>query len=240
MWKTFKKASAALGPGLITAALVLGPGSVTVVSKAGASLGYKLIWVVLFAGILMAAFTTMSARIGALADRSLLRVVESLYGRWLAILMGISAFVVCSCFQAGDNLGVSVSLQAIFQDCWPGVAPSFMIKAWSALFTGISILIILSASQLYKVIERVITALIILMMVSFFANLIPARPSLGGIAAGLLPRATVADLGLIVPIVATTFSIIAALYQSYMVQNKGWTLADYKKGTSIRWSGLRC
>ena len=55
MWDTFKKLAASLGPGLITAALVLGPGSVTTVSKTGALYGYSLIWVVAGAGVLMVA-----------------------------------------------------------------------------------------------------------------------------------------------------------------------------------------
>ncbi len=36
----------AFGPGLITAALVFGPGSLTITSKLGALYGHKLFWII--------------------------------------------------------------------------------------------------------------------------------------------------------------------------------------------------
>lgn len=229
MWKTFTKLSASLGPGFITAALVLGPGSVTVASKAGATFGYRLIWVTIVAAVLMASYTAMSARIGAATPSSLLTSVKHLYGRWLAILMGVCSFLVCCSFQAGDNLGVSISIHAILEGAMPGVDRVRAIRFFSAGFTAVSMGIVLTAPSLYKIIERLMTALVAVMIVSFFANLFPARPSLAGIASGLLPRLSVEQIDLVTPMVATTFSVIAAVYQCYIVQNKGWTLADYRR-----------
>ena len=230
MWDTFKKLAASLGPGLITAALVLGPGSVTTVSKTGALYGYSLIWVVAGAGVLMGVYVVMSARIGTVTDKTLLGVVSEHYGRWLAVIMGISSFLVCCSFQAGDNQGVSISMQSIFADFWPQADSMTVIKAFSAGFTLISLALILSAPSLYKVIERLMTVLVAVMIICFVANLFPARPSAGGIARGLIPSMAGAPPALVVPLVATTFSVIAALYQSYMVQNKGWKIEDYRKG----------
>jgi len=134
MWAAFKKVATSLGPGLITAALVLGPGSVTVASKAGAVFGYRLIWVTLGAGILMATYVAMSARIGVLTQESLLSVVRRLYGRWLAVLMGVCSFLVCCSFQAGDNLGVSISMQTILGDAMQETFPSMNRLAGIRLF----------------------------------------------------------------------------------------------------------
>ena len=50
-----------LGPGVITAALVFGPGSLTINTKLGASYGYSLLWVLILAMLFMSAFTSMSA-----------------------------------------------------------------------------------------------------------------------------------------------------------------------------------
>ena len=82
----------AVGPGFIIAAVVLGPGSITVASKIGSVYGYQLLWVIVIAGIGMAMFTTMSARFGVSHDESILQSIAETYGRWFAILIGIAAF----------------------------------------------------------------------------------------------------------------------------------------------------
>ena len=46
----------ALGPGLITACVVIGPGSILTSSKVGAANGYALSWVVMASVIFMFAF----------------------------------------------------------------------------------------------------------------------------------------------------------------------------------------
>ena len=50
------------GPGFIIASLVLGPGSLTVSSKIGASYGYSFLWVIVIAVIPMIIYTTIAGR----------------------------------------------------------------------------------------------------------------------------------------------------------------------------------
>ena len=57
-----------IGPGLITAALVLGPGSIVASSRAGAESGYGLVWVLVLASFFMMTFTAMGARLGCALD----------------------------------------------------------------------------------------------------------------------------------------------------------------------------
>src|SRR5690625_6166961 len=52
-----------LGPGFITAALVFGPGSLTLASTLGADYGYTFLWVIVVATVFMMVFTNMSIRI---------------------------------------------------------------------------------------------------------------------------------------------------------------------------------
>ena len=100
----------ALGPGLITACVVIGPGSILTSSKVGAANGYALSWVVVASVIFMLAFTTMSARLGVIASESPGDMLAKSVGRWLAILIGVSVFFIASAFQFGNNLGVHTCL----------------------------------------------------------------------------------------------------------------------------------
>ena len=60
----------ALGPGLITACVVIGPGSILTSSKVGADNGFALSWVVVASVVFMLSFTTMAARLGVMAKDS--------------------------------------------------------------------------------------------------------------------------------------------------------------------------
>lgn len=123
---------ALIGPGFMTAAVVLGPGSITVSSKAGALFGYSLLWTVLAAGAMMVVFTSMGARIGMALDRSFLTAVAEQNDRWIAVLIGFSGFLICAGFQTGNNLGVGMAMQALLGGSvgvWAGAFSSFVMNA---------------------------------------------------------------------------------------------------------------
>ncbi|MCL4219681.1 MAG: divalent metal cation transporter, partial [Candidatus Hydrogenedentes bacterium] len=75
-----------LGPGIITASVVLGPGSIMASSKAGASGGYHLLWLLFVAAFVMAVYTAMGARLGCALTESPLEYIAQKYGRALALL----------------------------------------------------------------------------------------------------------------------------------------------------------
>ena len=60
----------AIGPGIITACVVIGPGSILTSNKIGSTQEYSMIWVVVVACIFMMFFMSMGARIGVLAKSS--------------------------------------------------------------------------------------------------------------------------------------------------------------------------
>jgi Mn2+/Fe2+ NRAMP family transporter len=79
-----------IGPGLITACVVIGPGSILTSSNVGVRNGYALSWVVVVAVIFMLAFMSMGARLGVSTDRSTGTLLAERVGRWFAVLIGVS------------------------------------------------------------------------------------------------------------------------------------------------------
>ena len=88
-----------LGPGLITACVVIGPGSIMTSSKVGAVNGFSLSWVVVASVLFMLTYTTMAARLGVMAKDSPAKMLTDCAGKWLAILIGISVFFIASAFE---------------------------------------------------------------------------------------------------------------------------------------------
>jgi manganese transport protein len=202
--------SKTLGPGLITAALVFGPSKMTITSRLGADYGYSMLWIVVVAIFFMAIFTSMATRIGIATDKSFLQTVRERWGKFSSILIGIGVFLVSTSFQAGNSIGVGIAVGELY-----GTSPI----PWIVLFTGFGVGL-LFLRKFYSVLEKTMIFLIILMLLSFIATLFYAKPDLAGIATGFVPSYPANSLGLIIAFTASCFSIVGALYQSYLVQER--------------------
>ncbi len=227
-----------LGPGLITACVVIGPGSILTSSRVGASQGYAKSWVVLLAVMCMLVYTTLGAKLGVVADRSTGSLVAERAGRWLAVLIGIGVFFISAAFQFGNNLGVRSALQEY--ESWLEGIPYLQLDYVLVLLNLLAILFLFVFHNLYRFIERLMTVLVGLMLVSFAINLGFARPSFAELLVGLVPpvwelKAVVTgeggtwDLSLL-GLVGTTFVITAAYFQSYLVRQKGWDVDRLQDG----------
>lgn len=249
-----------IGPGIITAAVVLGPGSILAASRAGAEFGYSLIWLLICTAVFMATFSAIAARIGCVIPDSLLGTIATHYGGWLAVLLGMTGWLVAAGFQFGNNMGVSTAMK--------GLIPQVPVWIWPPLFTVASIGFLFGARRVYRILEWLMIVLVCVMILAFVANLLYTSAGVLGelwesivflvsrlyqmivdfltghldnglrIAGQLLPHVPRSELGTVQALVATTFSIVAAFAQAYLVQEKKWGILDYKTGIRDAWLGI--
>lgn len=199
-----------LGPGIITAALVFGPSKMTITSKMGAEFSYSLIWIIVVAIFFMLIFTNMSARIGESNAESLLTLINRKTGKWGGVVIGLGIFLVATSFQAGNSTGLGIAI---------GEATGTEAKIWIVLFNIIGILLLFFRS-FYKMLERVMLALILMMLFCFVTTAIVVQPSISSVLQGFVPIVPDGSVGLIVAFIASCFSLVGAFYQSYLVQEK--------------------
>lgn len=200
----------ALGPGLITACVVIGPGSILTSSKVGADNGFALSWVVVASVVFMLSFTTMAARLGVMAKDSPGKMLTDRVGRWLAMLVGVSVFFIASAFQFGNNLGVHTAFNAY-------VDFEYIV----VLFNAAAIAFLFCFKNLYKALEKLMMGFVGLMLLAFAANLFFAKPQLGEWASGFVPSGLGEIDITVLGLVGTTFVIAAAYFQIYLVREKG-------------------
>jgi manganese transport protein len=211
---SIKKLLRNLGPGLIVAAVVLGPGSISAISANGSMMGTSLLWLVLVSGVFMMTYTMLSAKFGAFSEKSFLSMLAVRYGRWLSILIGVCAFIVCAGFQSGNNIGVGMAMNAVLGG---------PIWIWACVFTVLAVVFMFAFQSLYQALEKLMMVLVVLMLVAFVSNLAVAGPDPVQIAKGFIPSLFPGKyLTQVAAIVATSFSVIGALFQSYLVQEKNW------------------
>ena len=199
-----------LGPVIITAALVFGPSKMTITSKMGADYSYDLLWVIIVAIFFMMVFTTMGARIGAQNKVSLLMLIREKFGKPVSILIGLGIFLVATSFQAGNSTGVSISIAEA-----SGTNP----KLWIVVFNLIGIMLLFFKS-FYKALEKIMLALVILMLLSFLTTAILIQPNLSDMMKGMVPSIPLGSTVLIIAFIASAFSLVGAFYQSYLVQER--------------------
>ena len=228
-WK-LKNILKAFGPGFIIASVVLGPGSIATATKIGSEHGYALIWVIIFSAIGMGMYTTMAARFGVSHEKSILQTIADIYGRWLAAVIGISAFLGASSFQFGNNLGVATAFQAL-----TGIRGTI----WPLIITPLGMILVFWAKNLYKILEKLMMILVMIMIMAFLTNLAFTKPNLLHAVSGFLPLSIPKSaFDEMAALVGTTFALNACLYQAYLAQIKGWNMEDLKKGMRDSISGI--
>ncbi|MDQ8005894.1 MAG: Nramp family divalent metal transporter [Pedobacter sp.] len=197
-----------LVPGIITAAVVFGPSKMTITSRLGADYGYSMLWIVVVAIFFMLVFTNMGARIGLSSSLSLLTHIRNKWGKGAAIAIGLGVFLVTTSFQAGNSIGVGIAIAEA-----SGTKPWIWVVIFNVL--GLALLFFRS---FYKVLERLMIALVGLMLLAFVTTLFLSNPSVSAIAKGFVPSYEPSSAALLIAFVASCFSIVGAFYQSYLVQ----------------------
>lgn len=217
------------GPSLILVAGVLGPGSLAVSSKAGATMGYSVLWVVVIAFIMMALFARLGRIIGTLSDDSIMEIARKKYGgKTTGIILGIAGFVVTMGFQTGNNVGIGLAMSAIFGGS---------MGLWAVVFTTVVLILIWWKSDVYNIVEKVMTGLVLLMIISFFANLFAIDIDVKEFAKGFIPSKP-AVFVLVIAMSATTFSVTSALIQIYLVKDTKWTRETLKENLKGSTTGV--
>ncbi len=219
-----------IGPGFIMASVVLGPGSITVASRIGSEHGYSFLWVIVLAAVFMMVYASMGTRFGVVSKKSVLEVISVSYGRWFAVLIGLSTFLSTSSFQFGNNLGIGIGMQGI-----TGIDE----RVWPLIFTPVALLLLFWAKNLYKVLEKLMMAIVMIMIVAFMVNLVLTKPNLVSVGMGFIPRAfSIGQVEVIVALMATSFALSAAIYQAYLAQDKGWKKEQLSRGLKDTFAGI--
>ena len=183
-----------IGPALITACVVFGPGSLLISSNVGADYGYELLWLLILTGVLMGTYMTMAARIGVVGGATPCTLIAGRLGRPAAAVIGINLCLICSAFQFSNNLAVAAAFDTM------GVARLFgdpgqmtertqnLINTGALLaFNAAVITFIFALGQVYRGLERIMKVMVALILVCFLVNLFVVGPDLLAVVKGLVP-----------------------------------------------------
>lgn len=189
------------GPGALVAAAFIGPGTVTACTLAGANFGYALIWALVFATLATIVLQDMSARLGIAGGMGLGEALVApgtpVALKWLSIVLVLAALALGNAaYEAGNLSGGALGAGAAFG--LPAASQRFVVWGLAALAAVVLLI------GRYKVLERLLVGLVILMSLAFAGSLLLVRPDLSELIGGLRPNLPEGSLLTAIALIGTT------------------------------------
>ncbi|GAB5409601.1 MAG: Nramp family divalent metal transporter [Balneolaceae bacterium] len=211
------------GPSTLVTAAFIGPGTVTVCTLAGVRSGYMLLWAVLFSVVATIILQEMTARLGLVTQKgfgeAIRKELKHPLVRLFGILLVLGAIVVGNAAYEGGNIsGASLGFKELLfnaETSINGVYVSFPpliigLIAFSLLITGS-----------FKVIERFLIGLVVIMSLVFLTTAIIVQPSIAEIARGLfLPEVSTDQFLTVIALIGTTVVPYNLFLHASIVQTK--------------------
>ena len=205
-----------IGPGALIAAAFIGPGTVTLCTIAGASFGYSLIWAILLSTFSTIVLQEMSLRIGLITKMNLAEVIRiniksKFINRLFLVLIICSILIGNAAYEAGNITGASLGISAILNSESINYIP---------IFIGLIAFIILYQGN-YKILERFLVLLVLIMRISFFITAIMTKPNFESLLNGILsPELNSNNIMLVLGLVGTTVVPYNLFLHSSLVSEK--------------------
>ena len=190
-----------LGPGVLVSAAFIGPGTVTTSTLAGANFGTTLLWALIFATFATIFLQEMSARLGTITGKglgeALIDTLDSSICKWPMLLLIITALCIGNAAYEGGNIaGAVLGASALVGEEHKTIS--------TLMIAGVSTVVLILGS--YKMIERALITLVILMALAFVATFIAIKPDLNALISQALSISMPNDKALVatVALIGTT------------------------------------
>ena len=190
-----------IGPGALVAAAFIGPGTVTACTLAGANFGYALIWALVFATVATVILQDMAARLGAGAQlglgEALLQSTGNGLTKWITVVLILAALAIGNgAYEAGNLTGGGLGVAAI-------VGNSALDRRWFVLALACIAVAVLVVGK-YKLLERILIGLVVVMCVAFVTSALLIRPNIWELLSGLKPSIPEGGLLTAIALIGTT------------------------------------
>ena len=220
-----------IGPGPLVAAAFIGPGTVTLCSIAGLDFGFSLLWTLVLSIIATIVLQEMSARLGIVSNKGLSKVIrEEIKNpgfRNIVITLILSAIVIGNAaYEAGNISGGVLGLEAIFGEKDLTIL-NININFYSIILGLLAFFLLYIGN--YKILERCLIFLVIIMSLSFIITAIITKPDITDLFNGLfVPKFPKGSFLIIIGLIGTTVVPYNLFLHASLVKEKWKNKSDLK------------
>lgn len=168
--KSGKRKGSLFGPGLIIAASFIGPGTITTSIVTGASYGFALAWAIVFSIVATIVLQEMASRLG-LGGRiglgeAMRRTFANPVAKILMVILVVSAIGIGgAAYAGGDTTGTALAVSSVLP-----------IPVWIIVVAIILAIAGLLISGSYKVVEKVLMVMVVILALLFIATTFVVQP----------------------------------------------------------------
>lgn len=211
-----------IGPGIILAGVVIGPGNITTSAMIGSEFGYSLVWLVIPIAFMGVTFMLTSYRVSMLTGMPVIHAVRKYYGKGAAAIVGIATFLSCLFFTMGNISGAGAGANLVFGIDWKIGSLIVLLVTLVCYFT----------KGVYSIVEKIITICIIGMIICFLLTLVATGgPNPNELGSGLVTWGFPdGSLSKALAYISTNAAITAGIYGTYLGAEKKWKKEDLFNG----------
>lgn len=222
-WSVVRRIAASLAPGVFIIGYVVGTGSVTTMSSAGASYGMSLTWTLALASLATHLMVVGISRLTILSGETLLCLFRQHFGVSVTLLMIVSLAAT----QLTSIIGVMAIVVDVLRE-WTGTVLGFEIDPLLSAIVLTMLLLTLYWVGRHAFFLKVLASLVGVMGIAFFFTAGLVLPRFSELAAGMVPG--IPDSGnprlLIAGMVGTTMASVVLFTRSVLVKEEGWKAID--------------
>ncbi len=168
---------ALMGPAFIAAIGYIDPGNFATNIQAGASYGYQLLWVVVWANIMAMLIQLLSAKLGIATGKNLAEHIRDRFPRPAVWFYWVQAEIIAMATDLAEFIGAALGFKLLF-----GVT-----LLQGAVITGIATFLILMLQRRgQKPLEKVIGGMLLFVAAAYVAELFFSQPNPAGLVKGMI------------------------------------------------------
>ena len=187
------------------------PGNWATDIEGGSRFGYQLLWVILMSNAMALLLQTLAARLGIVTGRDLAQACRDEYPKPVAFALWILCEIAIAACDLAEVLGTAIGLNLLFG--MPLIA--------GVILTGFDTMVFLLIQHFgIRKMEFFIILLVSVMGVCFGMEVLLAKPALGEIANGFIPRLSTESLYIAIGILGATVMPHNLYLHSALVQTR--------------------
>jgi manganese transport protein len=229
----WKKLLAYAGPGYLVSVGYMDPGNWATDLAGGAKFGYSLLSIILLSNLMAILLQALCVKLGVATGRDLAQACRDNFSKPVSFGLWVLCEIAISACDLAELVGSAIALQLLFN----------IPLAVGVCITALDVFVVLFLQNKgFRYIEALVISIIAVVGGCFVAELIFAKPDLGGILGGYIPQVEVVRnpeaLYIAIGILGATVMPHNLYLHSSIVQTRAWQDTPEKKREAIKFGTI--
>ncbi len=229
----WRKMLAFAGPGYLVSVGYMDPGNWATDIAGGSKFGYTLLSVILLSNLMAILLQSLCVRLGVATGKDLAQACRDYFSPRVSFILWILCEIAIAACDLAELLGSAIALQLLFG----------LPLMWGVCITALDVLVLLFLQgKGFRYVEALVIMLVATIGACFAAELLFARPDIGGVLQGYVPNHEIVRnpemLYLAIGILGATVMPHNLYLHSSIVQTRSWQPTPTHRWEAIKFGTI--